>query len=174
MNTSGGPAAVTRAGKNYWARPTLVHNADRAFAELDQKRWYPSASPSRSHCAIVMPLQAEGTLNAGSARLPHHCLLTDRACTARPFGSHRNVAKRPACKHRSCVRAQDREPPWTAIFDLRERETDWTEGNQVRTYDQTLDLFLVQSVKLCKTCCFTPAKHTSACVGPLSEPVCKL
>lgn len=33
--------------------------------------------------------------------------------------------------HSTCVLASEREPPWAMTFDLRERETEWTEENKV-------------------------------------------
>ena len=31
----------------------------------------------------------------------------------------------------TCVLASEREPPWAMTFDLRERETEWTQENKV-------------------------------------------
>ena len=34
-------------------------------------------------------------------------------------------------KHSTCMLASEREPPWAMTFDLRERETEWTDENKV-------------------------------------------
>ena len=41
------------------------------------------------------------------------------------------AARLPPREHSTCVLASERPPPWALTFDIRERETEWTDENKV-------------------------------------------
>jgi hypothetical protein len=53
-------------------------------------------------------------------------LIRPRPCVAQSWGTRRTKRE-----HSTCVSASEREPPWAMTFDLRERETEWTQENKV-------------------------------------------
>ncbi|DBB03641.1 hypothetical protein WJX82_008762 [Trebouxia sp. C0006] len=54
-------------------------------------------------------------------------LIRPRPCVAQSWGTRRTKRE-----HSTCVSASEREPPWAMTFDLRERETEWTQENKAR------------------------------------------
>lgn len=54
-------------------------------------------------------------------------LSRERPRVAQSWGARRSEQERPI--H---VLASEREPPWAMTFDLRERETEWTQENKAR------------------------------------------
>jgi len=53
-------------------------------------------------------------------------LIRPRPCVAQSWGTRRTQREQS-----TCVLANEREPPWAMTFDLRERETEWTQENKV-------------------------------------------
>lgn len=111
----------------------LLRNA--AFASARRLRQLGDMGPT--HVALGLTHGKGFALCSGAqtSRLTSdvHSLLLRSIAVEHPFSSRqcRNSFRGPSS---TCVLASERPPPWTAIFDLRERETDWTEGNQVNSH----------------------------------------
>lgn len=62
-----------------------------------------------------------------AVRSPTHLLLAPRRALGQPWLS---VVR--GRDQSTCMLASEREPPWAMTFDLRERETEWTDENKAR------------------------------------------
>lgn len=76
-------------------------------------------------CSQVISVSNRAARQAKSAD-SFQSLIRPRPRVAQSWGARRSEQERPI--H---VSASEREPPWAMTFDLRERETEWTQENKV-------------------------------------------